>query len=351
MANPEHLAILKQGVEVWNKWRFENTKVVPDFTFIDFSYEKLIGFDLEVADFTGASLAHVDMRNTNLSMATLKKSNLSHVSFLSTDLSHSDITEADLYNSALHGTDLFEADLTGANLVGVSLIKCNFTCATLSDVNFQGASLFEVVFADNDLSEAVGLEKLHHMGPSIVDFRTLQKSKNLPLEFLRGVGLPDRVIEYLPSLIDEPIQFYSCFISYSSMDEDFANRLYADLQNNGVRCWFAPEDMKIGDKIRKRIDEVIRIHDKLLLILSENSIDSEWVEKEVESAFEQERKRKEAVLFPIRLDDAVMDCDAGWVSDIKRRYIGDFTEWKRADSYQKSFNRLLKDLKTEINKP
>ena len=39
--------------------------------------------------------------------------------------------------------------------------------------------------------------------------------------------------------------------------------------------------MKIGDKIRLRIDESIRIHDELLLVLSENSVASQWVEHEV----------------------------------------------------------------------
>jgi hypothetical protein len=43
--------------------------------------------------------------------------------------------------------------------------------------------------------------------------------------------------------------------------------------------------MKIGDRIRTKIDEVIRLHEKLLLVLSANSIDSDWVEKEVETAF------------------------------------------------------------------
>ena len=59
------------------------------------------------------------------------------------------------------------------------------------------------------------------------------------------------------------------------------------MQANNVRCWFAPEDMKIGDKIRSRIDEVINVHDKLLLVLSEESVNSEWVEKEVDTAFEK----------------------------------------------------------------
>jgi hypothetical protein len=80
------------------------------------------------------------------------------------------------------------------------------------------------------------------------------------------------LIEYLPSLLSQPFQFYSCFISYSTKDRDFADRLYADLQIKGVRCWFAPEDLKIGDLLRQRIDDAIRLHDKLLLILSSHSV-------------------------------------------------------------------------------
>ena len=49
---------------------------------------------------------------------------------------------------------------------------------------------------------------------------------------------------------------------------------HADLQNKGVRCWFASEDMKIGDRLRPRLDETIRVYDKLLLVLSKASVAS-----------------------------------------------------------------------------
>jgi TIR domain len=70
------------------------------------------------------------------------------------------------------------------------------------------------------------------------------------LNRLREVLLEEKQIEHLPS---RP-QFYSCFISYSSKDQDFASRLHADLHDKGIRCWFAPEDLKIGDRIRTRIE-------------------------------------------------------------------------------------------------
>lgn len=149
-----------------------------------------------------------------------------------------------------------------------------------------------------------------------------------------------------PSKTDGRSLYHSCFISYSHRDEAFAEQLYADLRQNGVQCWYAPEDIRIGDKIRPAIDQSIRSHDKLLLILSENSIDSDWVEKEVETAFEEERKRKLIILFPIRLDLSVMETDQAWAADIRRtRQIGDFSRWQDPPAYERGLKRLLRDLK------
>ena len=70
-----------------------------------------------------------------------------------------------------------------------------------------------------------------------------------------------------------------------------------------------------------------------------------WVE-EVEAALEKERKQNKVVLFPIRLDDAVMETDQAWAASLRRaRHIGDFRAWKDHDRYQTSFDRLLRDLK------
>jgi hypothetical protein len=84
------------------------------------------------------------------------------------------------------------------------------------------------------------------------------------------------------------------------------------------------------------------------VVLSRHSIHSAWVEKEVETAFEEEGKRKQTVLFPVRLDAAVMETDRAWAADIRRtRHIGNFENWKNADTYQQAFERLLRDLKAD----
>jgi hypothetical protein len=156
------------------------------------------------------------------------------------------------------------------------------------------------------------------------------------------------VLRYLASKKEKPLlqeKGYEIFISYSSKDKDFANKLYTDLRAKWIGCWFAPEHMKIGDKIRSTIDRAIRAGDKLLIILSKNSIQSAWVEKEVETAFEEEIRRNEIVLFPIRLDNTIMKTEEAWAADIRRtRHIGNFQEWKDNNSYHQALNRLLRDL-------
>ena len=143
-------------------------------------------------------------------------------------------------------------------------------------------------------------------------------------------------------------QYYTCFISYSSKDQAFAERLHNDLQGEGVRCWFAPEDMKIGAKTRPTLDESIRGQDKLLVILSKHAVASQWVEQEVETALDRERTEGRIILLPIRVDNAVMEIESGWPALIRNtRHIGDFCHWENSNAYRKAFERLLRDLKAE----
>jgi hypothetical protein len=310
------------------------------------------------ADLTSANLERADLSGVNLTAATLVRANLSLAKLTGAKLSKADLTRADLAAADLKGAgvavanlsgaDLCWATLTEANLIGADLTSANLNRAQVARMKLGGAILFETVFGDTNLSEVEGLDQCNHKGPSIIDFATLQTSGPLPLNFLRGVGLRDNVIDYLPSLLHTAIQFYSCFISYSSKDQTFAERLHADLQNKGVRCWFAPHDMAIGAKIIDALDEAIRLRDKVLLILSEAAIASNWVEGEVTRALDEERTRNQVVLFPVRIDDAVMETSEAWARLLRgQRNIGDFTRWKEHDSYQKSFERLMRDLRVK----
>ena len=123
----------------------------------------------------------------------------------------------------------------------------------------------------------------------------------IPKSFLQGVGVPENFIAFIKSLRGTPIQFYSCFISYSFADQEFAQRLYTDLQASGVRCWFAGHNMRSGKKIIDQIDEAIRLHEKVLLVLSESSMNKEWVKTEIRKPRKREVRESKQILFPIRL--------------------------------------------------
>jgi uncharacterized protein YjbI with pentapeptide repeats len=268
------------------------------------------------------------------------RENLSDPDLSNADLSDVDLSYVDLSGANLNRANLFYAMLDRANLSGANLSNANLSHAFLSGANLSGAVLYRTIFGNVYLTGVVGLETCRHLGPSIIDHQTLQMSGQLPLAFLRGVGLPDKLIEYPPSLFNQAVQLYSCFISYSSKDDEFANRIHAD----GVRCWFAPHDLRIGDKILDAIDDAIRLREKVVLILSEHSIKSDWVEDEVTAGFEEERKRGQTVLFPVRLDEAVMNTKEAWAAKLRARHIGDFRKWKDRDAYKQSFERVMCDL-------
>lgn len=145
--------------------------------------------------------------------------------------------------------------------------------------------------------------------------------------------------------------YRSYFISYSSQDREFAKQLHDDLQKKDMRCWYAPEGLSIGEKRQISLNEAIRKFDKLLLILSEHSVNSQWIREEVEMALRKELELKQMkdcvqqVLFPIRLDDALLEANPGWSNLIKNSHtIFDFCNWKIDSSYQKGVEQLVRAL-------
>ncbi len=175
-----------------------------------------------------------------------------------------------------------------------------------------------------------------------------------PFSVLRSHGMFDGKNASRPAAsarstpLTELFEYLSCFISYSSRDAEFAKRLHSDLEKAGVRSWFAPNDLKIGDKFRQKIDESIRAHEKLLLLLSAGSINSDWVASEVESALELERREKRMLLLPIKLDNEVETTTHAWACEIRRqRHIGDFTGTDDELTYRRALARLLRDMRRE----
>jgi hypothetical protein len=258
------------GIAQWNRRR-EAGEEIPDLWDVALSGGYLRGAHLRRADFRRADLSGADLIDANLIDANFSVANL---------------TGAKLGGANLSGANLFEANLSGARLEGADLSVTSFSGSILSQAHLTRARCWHTNFADVDLTEVKGLDSVIHHNASTIGVDTLLRSRGKsPETFFRRCGVPDALISRMPYLITSmsAIEFYSCFISYSSENRSFAERLADDLSAKGVSC-FIDKDLKIGDKIRHRVTEAIRRSDKLVIVLTEQSIASDWVEAEVEAA-------------------------------------------------------------------
>ena len=124
-----------------------------------------------------------------------------------------------------------------------------------------------------------------------------------------------------------------------------------------MRVFYAAEDLKGGKKLHEQIFEAIEMYERLLLVLSEHSIQSEWVKTEIRKAHEMAKKGNRRKLFPILLisfeklrDWSCFDADTGKDLAVELREYAmpnNFSDWKNPDAFEAAFARLQKDLKEE----
>ena len=146
MANRQDLALLKQGVDVWNNWRKENPGVNPNLSGAALSGTDLRGAHLRESNLSGVDLRGANLREANLRGANLCRANLREVNFCRANLREANLTEATLtmavfLEANLTGTDLRGADLYRADLRGANLCRANLRGATLVRTNFARANL------------------------------------------------------------------------------------------------------------------------------------------------------------------------------------------------------------------
>jgi len=131
------------------------------------------------------------------------------------------------------------------------------------------------------------------------------------------------------------------------------------MRDEKLRVWFAPEDIKGGEILHEQLERAIQVHDRLLIVLSEQSMRSEWVMTEIRKARKAEIKENRRKLFPIRLVDfetikdwECLDSNTGkdLAEEIRQYFIPDFSKWKEHDPFEKAFAKLRSDLKAEEGK-
>jgi hypothetical protein len=238
--------------------------------------------------------------------------------------------------------------------------------ANLKEADLGEANLNATVLGDVDLSQASGLGDIHHNGPSPISTSSLERSKGeIPPEFLRGCGLSDWEIEsaklYQPGLSETEvfdilyriyalrknrgIQINPVFISYSQKDEAFVDELEQHLDRLGIRFWRDIHDTPAG-RPEKVVDRAIRQNPIVLLVLSQNSVKSDWVGHEARLAGELEQELDRNVLCPLALDAAWKTCRWPLMpgEQIMQYSLQDFSKWKNGREFGRMFRKLIDGL-------
>jgi uncharacterized protein YjbI with pentapeptide repeats len=352
MDRDEALKLLKggeEGIRAWNayrRWHHDR--------------QDLAGAELGGAELEGADLTSADLAGANFVLAYLRGARLT--------------------NADLRGANLARANLDGANLEEAVLAEANLSRANLDGDHLAGADLEGVMcsataFIHVNLSQVRGLDKVEHHGPSSVGMDTLFLSKGqIPEVFLRGCGLaPWEVLSarlYDPELTpprfaDLQCDIFSawtkgkdmingCFISYSWNDSKFVKKLHARLVAEGINVWLDKHDMAAGT-IQDQVWRAIQLHHVVVLVLSEDSVKSDWVENELDMARQKEKAEGRAVLCPVALDDAweaKVDASDGpgdpsrplWRT-LTQKLVMDFSPWK-TKAFDKVFEKLVRGLRT-----
>ena len=176
---------------------------------------------------------------------------------------HADLTWADLRRAHLPNAFFDEADLTWADFSGAYLPAATFT----------NTKMGWTIFGANNLSTVIGLNTVHHDGPSTIGIDTVYLSQGkIPKNFLLRAGVRKEFMEPIRFLAGNPNKYYSCFISYATEDKKFVQHLYNDLINIGVQCWYSEESLKPGEEYPDKIREAIKSLDKVLVVLSKRSL-------------------------------------------------------------------------------
>jgi uncharacterized protein YjbI with pentapeptide repeats len=292
------------------------------------------------------------LKNVDFREAILDGAQIDSFCYWECDFSKSSMIGAGLYLADLRHTKFVGSNLTNANLGVAELDYADLREANLAGANLAGAYINHTDFRGANLKGIKGVESIKITGNCLgIDYinEELEEIKEVEKEgyglTIGDVRITRSKLEKWKTDLDSNSRYPNCFISYSSKDQDFVDKLYNDLKKAGVSCWYDSNDLNVGDKLRTVIDEAIKKNEKVLLVLSENSIESDWVGIEVEKAFRKEKELGVVVLFPIRIDDSVMSSDQDWAFHIrKQRHIGDFSNWKSLDRYNSKLSRILRDL-------
>ena len=142
----------------------------------------------------------------------------------------------------------------------------------------------------------------------------------------------------------------SIFLSHNSKDKFFVRKLAERLTEHGVKVWLDEAEIKIGESLTQKIGKALQENDFVGVVLSTNSIKSEWVQRELQVAIQREFEQKKVIVLPLLLEPVDLP-----------PFLGDklYADFTSPDKFEETFTKLLRALgvshddikKEKIKKP
>ena len=352
------LELLRQGPAAWNGWRRNNPHVAPNVYEAD-----LRGLVLDGANLDDTVLFEAVLANASLVGASLRRAVLQGADLRGANLRSADLSDADLSGTWTRDPTLRLAFPDGADLRDASLHDTLFGRTMLRGCQFRGARLNRTIFSDVNLSLAQGLEDAIHEGPSQVTVSTLAQSRGvLSRAFFSRCRVPEDVLRSVPvpNPSSTPAHYDSCFISHSSKDVEFAEKLAEQLTNAGLSVWYDNRKVQGGRPLEDQFSNAIRASDRLVLVVSESSLASKWVAYEVGEAMKRAKEisdrevARRSLLFPILLlsMEQLSSILKGESTDsrllvLSHFHLRDFTRWREPEWFDHACETMIRDLRKD----
>lgn len=343
MANSVHIQIFAKGKDHWNEWRKRHPDIRPDLSGFEFAYIKSNlrryakpGLNTTTYGiFMRYNLVGFDLSNTNLSSCIFWEAIIQYTNFAGADLS----------NAEFRQTWIGQTNLSASNLCGATFVLTSFR-----EVQFAFTRMGQSHFAYSPFLDCTGLESVVHLSQSHVDFLTLAHSKLVSFAFAEHFGLSKDVFEKISGL--EVERYKDCFISYSTRDTHFVTTLWTALINCKIPVWFAPRDYRLNTpwfkkelidyELSRDLYNMVDASDVVILILSNDSLKSKWVEAEI-------RRVRDQIILPIQIGDLDSQAIQGntWYNSIKDYMTIDARSWQNDEII---FRKMLATLLYNIQK-
>ena len=290
---------------------------------------------LQSADLKGADLSFA-----NLAYANLEKADLSGTDLTQTDLSWANLSGADLRNARLIGANLDMADLTGADLRGASIIKTSLNSTSLSQ-----AVCGVTIFANCDLTRAIGLEDVRHVGPSMISLDTLSRSKGqVPVRFLEGAGVAPLLIAAQNAIRESRTTYTRVLLLGSENDGELAAKVRAGLAAAQVPSWIIAADDEASLQSGEVTLDTAIYYDRLVLLCTAESLENPHTSRYFGSLMNGSGFGLEETLISVAADDIFYQREDRLCSGLREGVVVDFRGWEDVAKYEKAMSALVKEI-------